>query len=93
MHALMDRIREKPVFAGDRLLFVRGYAVVLPHCNWADRICLRKDGSPTNRNLCQEKALSPRMGVRGVGGFTGLAGSRSSPACRRSICSAPSSRR
>jgi hypothetical protein len=38
MYALIDRIRERPEFAGDRLPFVRGYAVVLPHCNWSGRL-------------------------------------------------------
>jgi hypothetical protein len=38
MHALMDRIRGQPEFSGENLPFVRGYAVVLPHCNWAGRL-------------------------------------------------------
>jgi hypothetical protein len=35
MHAVVDRIRQQPEFRGQGLPFVRGYAVVLPHCNWA----------------------------------------------------------
>lgn len=35
MHVLLDRIREHPPFRDGRLPFTRGYAVVLPHCNWS----------------------------------------------------------
>jgi hypothetical protein len=38
MHALLHRIREQPELRGRGLPFVRGYAVVLPHCNWAGQL-------------------------------------------------------
>lgn len=59
MHALMDRIREQPEFAGERLPFVRGYAVVLPHCNWTGR--LPADVQP-ELLLCYDDM--PRLGER-----------------------------
>jgi hypothetical protein len=55
MHALMDRIREQPEFAGERLSFVRGYAVVLQHCNWAGT--LPADGWKTGSEPSQERTL------------------------------------
>jgi hypothetical protein len=59
MHALMDRVREQPEFAGDRLPCVRGYAVVLPHCNWSGR--LPADVQP-EMLLCYDDM--PRLGER-----------------------------
>jgi hypothetical protein len=38
MHALVGRIRQQPEFRGRGLPFVRGYAVVLPHCNRAGQL-------------------------------------------------------
>ncbi len=38
MHALMGRIAEQPEFRGQGLPFVRGYAVVFPHCNWTGHL-------------------------------------------------------
>src|SRR5262249_48799176 len=38
MHALVARIAEQPEFRGQWLPFVRGYAVVLPHCNWTGQL-------------------------------------------------------
>jgi hypothetical protein len=38
MHALVGRVAEQPEFRGQDLPFVRGYAVVLPHCNWSGKL-------------------------------------------------------
>jgi hypothetical protein len=59
MHALMDRVREQPEFVGDRLPFVRGYAVVLPHCNWSGRL---PAGVQPEMLLCYDDM--PRLGER-----------------------------
>src|SRR4051812_5296643 len=59
MHTLLDRIREQPEFRGGGLPFVRGYAVVLPHCNWTGQ--LPADVQP-EMLLCYDDM--PRLGER-----------------------------
>src|SRR5262245_45585687 len=59
MHALVGRIAEQAEFRGQGLPFVRGYAVVLPHCNWSGQ--LPADVQP--EMLLGYDAL-PRLGER-----------------------------
>jgi hypothetical protein len=103
MHALMDRVREQPEFAGDRLPFVRGYAVVLPHCSWSGRLpadvqpemLLCYDDMPQLRErieaLLDLWSRRDRIDPLDDASVRGIrAGSRSSPAGRRLGCSRPS---